>query len=334
MYTLWVEAEKLRVVSSSVLRLGLKTLKPVVSEDAVIDSRFKGDSHFADMQRCSLLSLHILVRGRVSAFLTLENRLLRSAFRAERVETISMLCGQLAISIENVRLYESLERKVAERTSALKATNQKLEEANCKLEDANSQLENANCKLEALSSTDGLTGIANRRRFDDVLLNEWRRAVRSAKPLALALLDDDLFKKYNDHYGHQAGDECLKLVAQALDGSVKRSGELAARYGGEEFVAFLPGLCGAEACEVAERIRAAVQAQAIPHALGTEVLVITVSIGVASCIPMIEQNSCEDKNSPTALLQKADHALYQAKNDGRHRVVLADRLDIVFDLEL
>jgi PAS domain S-box-containing protein len=113
------EAEERLIIPAGVVRLGLKMLKPLVSDDAVIDSRFSTERHFADMPMCSLLALPVLVRGRVSAFLTLENRLFRAAFTAAQVESISMLCGQLAISIENVRLYQSLERKVSERTHAL-----------------------------------------------------------------------------------------------------------------------------------------------------------------------------------------------------------------------
>ncbi|MEI7894800.1 MAG: diguanylate cyclase, partial [Myxococcales bacterium] len=215
-----LEAEERRIIATSVLRLGLKTLQPLVSEDAVIDSRFAGDPHFAGLTLCSLLALPVVVRGRISAFLTLEHRLLRAAFTSKRVETVTMLCSQMAISIENVRLYQSLERKVAERTRALEA---------------------ANHQLEALSATDGLTGIANRRCFDDSLLAEWRRAARSRQPLALAMLDVDWFKRYNDSYGHQAGDECLRTIAALLQAHARRISDLTARYGGEEFAFIAPG---------------------------------------------------------------------------------------------
>ncbi|MEO7107509.1 MAG: diguanylate cyclase, partial [Rhodoferax sp.] len=142
------------------------------------------------------------------------------------------------------------------------------------------------------------------------------RASRQGLPLSIAMLDVDQFKLYNDHYGHQAGDVCLKMLAQTLAHTVQRSGELVARYGGEEFVVILPGQGGTEAFADMERIRAAVQALGLPHAKATVAGVVTISIGVASCVPQQGQSSA-------SLIQAADAALYQAKNQGRNRVVLA-----------
>jgi len=179
-----------------------------------------------------------------------------------------------------------------------------------------SELEAANHQLQALSATDGLTGLANRRAFDQEWAAEWQRASRQSLPLAIAMLDVDQFKAYNDHYGHQAGDVCLKVLAQTMAHTVQRSGELVARYGGEEFVIILPGLGGAEASAAMERIRAAVQGLGLPHAKATVAGVVTISIGVASCVPQPGQSSA-------SLVQAADAALYQAKNQGRNKVVLA-----------
>lgn len=290
------EAEKQGLIAATLLRMGLKTLKPIMSDDAVIDSRFRNDPHFDGMPICSVLTFPIFVRGRCSAYLALENRLFRAAFISERVEIVSALSSQLAISIENVRLYQSLERKVAERTSELSA---------------------ANCKLQQLSECDGLTGLANRRKFDLTFEMEWLRAVRQKRPLALAILDVDKFKAYNDHYGHQAGDDCLQRVASILSATALRSGELAARYGGEEFVVILPDIGGAEAYEVAQRIRTAIEDQAMPHAGSPVIGVVTVSVGVVSQIPR-QEDTLHD------LLRKADAALYRAKEQGRNRVVMAE----------
>lgn len=178
------------------------------------------------------------------------------------------------------------------------------------------ELEAANRQLQALSATDGLTGLANRRKFDQDWESEWQRASRHGLPLSIAMLDVDQFKSYNDHYGHQAGDVCLKMLAQTLAHTVQRSGELVARYGGEEFVVILPGQGGAEAYAAMERIRAAVQTLGLPHAKATVAGVVTISIGVASCVPQPGQ-------SPASLIEAADAALYQAKNQGRNKVVLA-----------
>lgn len=196
---------------------------------------------------------------------------------------------------------------------AVSAANLALEE---KVQQRTNELEAANRKLLDLSSTDGLTGLANRRRFDAVWETEWQRALRQGLSLAVAMIDVDQFKAYNDHYGHQAGDECLKQVAQVLGTMAQRSGELAARYGGEEFVVILPSLDRDEALTEAERIRAAVQALHIEHAFGTGAGVLTISIGVATCIPSQGESSA-------GLLRAADAALYEAKHQGRNRVQLA-----------
>lgn len=177
------------------------------------------------------------------------------------------------------------------------------------------ELEEANAKLERLSNTDGLTGIANRRSFDRILQQEWQRAQRSASPLALVMLDVDHFKLFNDRYGHLAGDDCLRSLAQGLLGEVRRSGELVARYGGEEFVVLMPESDLHVAEEAARRIQDAVRALAIPHADEPSGIV-SFSLGVASLAPGIGQ-------LPAELLRMADTALYRAKSLGRNRIELA-----------
>jgi diguanylate cyclase (GGDEF)-like protein/PAS domain S-box-containing protein len=169
--------------------------------------------------------------------------------------------------------------------------------------------------LELLASKDPLTGLANRRAFDESLLLEWRRAQRSAQPLALVMFDVDHFKAYNDTYGHQQGDACLRNVALAVAGATLRAGDLVARYGGEEFVLVLPGTTLEGAAIVAERVRAAVENLALPHRGGDGV--VTASVGVACCVP-------GEGASSEALLAAADSALYRAKRAGRNRVAVAD----------
>ena len=176
------------------------------------------------------------------------------------------------------------------------------------------QLQAANARLEALSMVDGLTGIANRRHFDQVLHKEWARLERVGQPLALVMLDVDWFKRYNDHFGHQAGDECLREVALAISG-VSRASDLVARYGGEEFVIIAPGNDGPQALQMAQRACDAVRELAMLHPLSEEGFV-TLSCGVAFTVPGPE-------SSPENLLGNADNALYEAKAQGRNRVVLA-----------
>ncbi|HBL14836.1 MAG TPA: diguanylate cyclase response regulator [Cyanobacteria bacterium UBA11162] len=176
------------------------------------------------------------------------------------------------------------------------------------------QLEAANRELQRLASLDGLTQIANRRSFDECLQHEWKRLAREKAPLSLILCDIDFFKAYNDTYGHQAGDKCLKEVAQILHQAVRRPADLVARYGGEEFVIILPNTEVKGAVLVAQAIRSKLQAEAIPHA-GSQVSdYVTLSFGVGGMIP-------RPGSSPNELIAMADQALYQAKLEGRDRVV-------------
>ncbi len=235
---------------------------------------------------------------------------LRLVVQAMRIAALLLLLWVGAMFSRRLR------REVAEQArlrEAIAASNRVLEESVLK---RTQELESANRQLQALSATDGLTGLANRRKFDQEWEAEWQRASRHGLPLAIAMLDVDQFKAYNDHYGHQAGDVCLKMLAQTLAGTVQRSGELVARYGGEEFVVILPGQTGPEAQAAMERIRAAVQALGLPHAKATVAGVVTISIGVASCVPQPGQSSA-------SLVQAADAAMYLAKNQGRNKVVLA-----------
>jgi diguanylate cyclase (GGDEF)-like protein len=168
-------------------------------------------------------------------------------------------------------------------------------------------------ELEALAHVDGLTNIPNRRYFDETLENEWRRAQRAQKPLAMLMVDIDFFKGYNDHYGHGAGDECLKKVAASLAQALVRPADLVARYGGEEFIAILPDTDAEGARLTAERLRSQVEQLALPHARSQVAPHITVSIGRTCSLASLE-------GTPQALLDAADQMLYQAKAQGRNRV--------------
>lgn len=180
------------------------------------------------------------------------------------------------------------------------------------------KLNEANRELSRLSSVDGLTGIPNRRVFDDTLVREWRRAERRNAPLSLLLLDIDHFKEYNDCYGHQAGDDCLRAVAGSLDRALRRSSDLAARYGGEEFVIVLPETDAEGARNVAENVLEIVRGLGIEHARSPTASRVTISIGVATAIPARDDDSGWKK-----LLGSADAALYQAKDNGRNRIEVA-----------
>ncbi|MEG5055603.1 MULTISPECIES: diguanylate cyclase domain-containing protein [unclassified Microcoleus] len=199
------------------------------------------------------------------------------------VELLSSLATQLAIAIKQAELYQ--------------------------------QLQAANLKLERLATSDALTQLANRRRFDQYLEMEWRRQAREQTPMSLILCDIDSFKSYNDTYGHQGGDECLRQVAGAIANAVNRPADLVARYGGEEFAVILPNTSIQGAVIVAEHIQLTIAALQVPHAGSQVSEYVTLSLGVASIVPASESGA-------EILIAAADQALYQAKRLGRDRIQL------------
>ena len=177
---------------------------------------------------------------------------------------------------------------------------------------AQQELQEAYRALEALVVTDPLTRIANRRRFDQTLTNEWRRGMRDRLPMSLLLIDVDLFKSYNDTYGHLRGDSCLKQIAEAMQDVVSRPADLVARYGGEEFAVILPQCDGNGASFVAEQVAQAVRRRRLEHA-ANPLGYLTISVGCATMVPSLGQHA-------STLIQRADEALYEAKHNGRNQV--------------
>ena len=193
---------------------------------------------------------------------------------------------------------------------------QRIESTRVKLLETSRELAAANRELENLSRQDSLTGIANRRYFDSYLLSETKRASRDREPLSLILADVDNFKAFNDCYGHQAGDDCLRHVATALKSVGKRPADLAARYGGEEFAMVLPGTTVEGAVDVAKSLVRAIEGMSIPHARSGVSNTVSLSQGIASMIPVHE-------TKPESIIELADQALYQAKQQGRNRYVIS-----------
>lgn len=179
------------------------------------------------------------------------------------------------------------------------------------------ELKEANKKLHQLTLRDGLTGIANRRAFDDYISREWLRAVREKTFLSVILLDIDHFKLYNDTHGHQAGDRCLQKIAVALTETIHRPADLVARYGGEEFALVLPNTDRDGAVHVAEMLQEAIIELKIPHEMSPVSEVVTASFGVATVQP-------SGKSKHSQLIELADRMLYQAKRAGRNRIKMAD----------
>ncbi len=251
-----------------------------------------------------LMPTNVLTANAIQLGSTLEMILLALALadrfiqmRRERAAMQAQLLTTQKTLIDTLRHNEQrLEEHVAQRTVALEV---------------------ANRQLEALSRTDGLTGIANRRQFDEVLASEWARSQRSGEPLALAMIDIDWFKAYNDHYGHLAGDDCLRSVAGILASCAVRSTDLVARYGGEEFAIVAPGTTAAQMHALALQIQQALAALGLSHPT-TPSGCVTLCAGVAAQVAHAGE-------APKSLLAAADQALYEAKATGRNRVVLASR---------
>ncbi|MBR8832040.1 MAG: hypothetical protein N5P05_000676 [Chroococcopsis gigantea SAG 12.99] len=261
-----------------------------------------------------------------------------------------MLTGQADLeaignAIKNARLYrylakpwqpEDLKLTVVEAVHSY-LQDKKLTEQNLKLQELNielkrltetqaqiiatrtAELEEVNKELLRLVNLDGLTQVANRRRFDEYLSLEWLRAARELQCLCLIICDVDLFKKYNDTYGHLKGDDCLKQIAKVIEEIVKRPADLAARYGGEEFVVLLPNTELSGAFRVAQNIQKTIADLAIPHQASYISPYITASLGVAGIIP-------DSAQSPLSLINAADEALYKAKDQGRNQIVINDIL--------
>ena len=176
------------------------------------------------------------------------------------------------------------------------------------------ELEQMNEKLRLMATVDGLTGVMNRRCCDEMLDREWKRSLREKVPLAIVMVDVDYFKKHNDTYGHQAGDECLRQVAEAMEKRVHRPSDYAARYGGEEFVLLLSNTSLDGAIKVAEDIRLLIENLRLPHAASEVSSYVTISLGVMTLIPDAGMQISE-------VVRKADQALYYAKRRGRNRVM-------------
>lgn len=227
-------------------------------------------------------------------------------------ETFPMELSVAEVKSGSERSFTGIVRDITER---------KQKEA--ELVQAREELSDANTKLEEKARTDGLTGISNRRYFDETLLNEFSRATRQKYSISLILLDIDHFKKYNDHYGHIEGDNCLTQVAHTLQSLFQRSGEVVARYGGEEFAIILPHTDCEAAAKMGEAIIENINNLKLEHVASTTAKIVTVSVGVSCVFPLKDISS-------TDLVKKADEALYEAKGNGRNQVVslrIAPQLD-------
>jgi diguanylate cyclase (GGDEF)-like protein len=258
------------------------TLKTMLAE-------FSGESGFTPSGKGFIL--RIVRRGEIRGVVAVED--IAFSKYIHQYMNLALSIGDICeLPIENARKYE-------------------------KLVATEEELRKANDELYRISTTDALTGIANRRAYDEYLDMEWKRMLRKQKPLSLIICDIDFFKKYNDHYGHEAGDACLHTVAQIIRSVVQRPGDFPARYGGEEFAVILPDTPAEGAYHIAERIRQAVVQHCIAHDASDISPCVTLSLGVVGVEPPPPSDL-----TPALMFRVADAALYLAKNQGRNRTVL------------
>lgn len=275
---------------SELIEYARLTRTTLVINSPHLDERFARSHYLAARQPKSVLCLPVITQGRIVALVYLENNQLENAFTVKQQQTLELLSAQAAISLVNAHLVEHLEAKVEARTR----------------------------ELRMMSMKDGLTGIANRRAFDEWLDVEWRRSLRDGTPLSLLMIDIDHFKQYNDSQGHLEGDQCIGHVARTLASVAEACAGMVARYGGEEFALLVPDTNLAAAKGIAETSLAAIAAQALAHPRSSVGPWITLSIGVSSLEPAEATADDHLLTSPLALVAKADQALYRAKQDGRN----------------
>lgn len=228
------------------------------------------------------------------------------------------MTSSLGLQLEKEQLLDALEsekQQIIETNKSLEKDIHEKIQIEAKLLYEKKNAEDISNKLRTLSTQDGLTGINNRRRFDEALYDEWYRAARLSAPLSLIICDIDKFKEYNDTHGHLAGDKCITRIAHLIEDYARRAGDVAARFGGEEFAVILPDTGKKDAEEIAEQIRMAIVDLDLPHGNSSVADVVTASFGVHTTIP-------EKNTLPEILIDFADKALYEAKEQGRNKVVL------------
>lgn len=281
---------------SKAIRLAAKINATVILQDLVmpeIDGLMMV-RYFRANAACAKIPIIVLSAGEEASFKSEAFMLGANDYLVKLPDTIEL--------IARIRYHSQAYINQLERDEAFRA-----------LKKSQAQLAEANRNLQKLSSIDSLTGLANRRIFDESLRKEWYRAIRAKTPISLIMIDIDCFKLYNDHYGHQGGDSCLKKVADGLYSAIHRESDLLARYGGEEFCVVLPDTDLNGAVKVAKEMHQAIQALQIAHPKSRVRDIVSISLGVCTLVP-------QNDNEPETLIALADQALYKAKDDGRDRV--------------
>jgi diguanylate cyclase (GGDEF)-like protein len=303
-----LDPENSACVPFSLLNYCVRKRESILLGDAALKGGFVADAYFSTTAMKSALGVPLLRSGILKGVLYLENSLTAEAFTQGRLKVLELLSSQIAISLENAEFYRALERVVDQRTAELVKVNKALQVANK--------------RLETLSNSDGLTQIANRRFFDPFIKREWKRHQRMQRDFSLILCDIDYFKQFNDTYGHLEGDQCLRLIAQAIAQAVNRPSDLVARYGGEEFAIVLLETDLEGVRNVVKKIQTHIAALKIPHRESVVSNYVTLSLGALHTVPQCAESAKD-------ALRTADRALYSAKSQGRNRAIFTQTIAIM-----
>ncbi|MGA1931434.1 diguanylate cyclase domain-containing protein [Arcobacter sp. YIC-464] len=287
-------------ITHTIVNYVLRTHESIIIDDLSENKIFYDELKVSKRKIKSVMCVPLMLHGELKGLIYLENNIISSLFKKDKLDLFKHLSGQIAISIDNALIYNELEQKVEERTKSL--------------DNKNKQLKEAVKKLDLLATLDSLTQLKNRRYFDEYLFKECKRAQRTKECLSLIIGDIDYFKNYNDFYGHQLGDDCLKKVSDILRQTINRPTDLVARYGGEEFVIVLPNTNELGAKKIAKLILDNISKEQIVHEKSEVSSFVTMSLGVAV--------SCDlEEVTPKNLIKKADDNLYKAKSLGRNMYI-------------
>lgn len=322
-------------IMHSIVNYVLRSREAIILDNAQESVVFAHDKDVRGRKIKAVLCAPLIFHGEIRGIIYLENNLVPGVFTEEGLELIRHLSSHIAISIDNALIYDHLQQKVTERTRDLDIKNEVLKTQNMELQNQNEKIlelhtlivkENEERKkveiklqaaveqLDISARTDVLTNLHNRRSFDQYLQQECSRLLRQDEPMSFILCDVDFFKAYNDHYGHQKGDECLREVADVLVSCMKRPADFVARYGGEEFAIIMPQTKLEGAMQIADAIHHSLNTRQLSHKGSKIADAVTISIGLAVSDSL-------EVCTPDSIINIADTALYRAKNSGRNTTV-------------
>lgn len=294
-------------IPDSIINYVIRAKRNLLIDEINLNERLMMDDYFKENRPKSILAIPIIRLSEINGVLYLENNQSTEVFNPNRIKILNLISSQIAISLDNANVHKNLEDIVKKRTETLNEKNRELERLTHELKEKNEQ-------LNVLANRDPLTDLYNRRQFFNLAEILFKNAERTRVPVTVIMIDIDYFKKFNDTYGHQVGDECLKKVALVINNFFKRENDITGRYGGEEFIGMLIDVDEENAIRIANELCNAVLQLALPNSNSDSNDYVTISVGLTTSIPDIDREL-------SYFIRLADKALYEAKLQGRNRVV-------------